>query len=72
MTKQLPEIQALVLKILKSYKGSPLTAKEICMYADKENLGEILRDMEKSGLILAKDKKVCMVTNKMCPSWSIK
>jgi hypothetical protein len=61
-----------ILSILTTDHGHPLTGQEICTRAGQDGLWKRLREMEREGLVEAKDKRRCTITNKKAITWSVK
>ena len=71
-SKELSECYNTVLSILSSNAGNPLTGREICEKAHQDGLWKRLREMERMGAIVVKDKRHCTITKKMAYTWSLK
>lgn len=60
-----------ILGVLSANKGEPLTGREICVKASQEGLWKRLREMERLGWIILKDKRRCSVTGKTAYTWTV-
>jgi hypothetical protein len=61
----------LVLDIMERSK-TPLTGREICDRGGKDGLWKRLSELEKAGMIEAKDKRKCTITGKTSKVWTLR
>ena len=60
-----------ILRVLNENKGESLTGREICIKAAQEGLWKRLREMERQGWIIMKDRRFCSITGKLAYTWTV-